>query len=154
MRPRLGNGISPLFLHFFLKDGIWQAIPKSLLFFRESFCFLLFAIGKWDGSYLDVYVLTWIYHFCVDITCLHDFCRISLLLLCLCDSIQLLFPNACDLLLCTKLSEEKVVTCSYVHKWNTHTESHKPTYLMCFLEVAKENKTLMVTVQCIECNQD
>ena len=45
--------------------------------------------------------------FCVVITCLHDFCRISLLLICLCDSIQLLFPNACDLLLRTKLSEEK-----------------------------------------------
>ena len=35
MGPRLGNGISPCFFAF-LRGGIWQAIPKSFLFFGET----------------------------------------------------------------------------------------------------------------------
>ena len=40
MGPRLGNGISPCFFAF-LRGGIWQAIPKSFLFFGENFLLLV-----------------------------------------------------------------------------------------------------------------
>ena len=39
MGPRLGNGISPCFFTF-LRGGVWQAIPKSFLFFEKFFGFL------------------------------------------------------------------------------------------------------------------
>jgi len=40
MGPRLGNGIPPCFFAF-LRGGIWQAISKSFLFFRENFLLLV-----------------------------------------------------------------------------------------------------------------
>ena len=40
MGPRLGNGISPCFFAF-LRGGIWQAVPKSFLFFGENFLLLV-----------------------------------------------------------------------------------------------------------------
>ena len=40
MGPRLGNGISPCFFTF-LRGGVWQAIPKSFLFFGENFLLLV-----------------------------------------------------------------------------------------------------------------
>ena len=45
MGPRLGNGISPCFFAF-LRGGIWQAIPKSFLFFWENFLLLVITRVK------------------------------------------------------------------------------------------------------------
>jgi len=46
MGPRLGNSISPCFFAFF-RGGIWQAIPKPFLVFRENFLlFVSLGYGK------------------------------------------------------------------------------------------------------------
>ena len=42
---RVGNGISPCFFAF-LRGGIWQAIPKSFLFFREIFLLLVYELFR------------------------------------------------------------------------------------------------------------
>ena len=54
MGPRLGNGISPCFFAF-LRDGIWQAIPKSFLFFGENFLLLVsMRCWRWLRKSLSV----------------------------------------------------------------------------------------------------